>query len=156
MNKNTKNVIFQIWNVAFYTFFWGKFSKFWKCACVKKLTNMMSDAWQLISCFTTIHFDLATSLFSISISIKIYYLSRTKKAAKTSFPSAGDNETCDWFKFNVAATGQCAHAAPFWTLLIHSNPGQVVWQTSVQWLSSRLSPAEGLSQLGWFEVVGRQ
>ena len=36
MYKNTKNVIFKILNVAIYALFWGKFSNFWKCACVKK------------------------------------------------------------------------------------------------------------------------
>ena len=35
MNKNTKNVIFKIWNVAIYALFWDKFSKFWKFASVK-------------------------------------------------------------------------------------------------------------------------
>ena len=43
MNDNAKNVIFKVQNVAIYALFWGKFLKFGKCACVKKLTNMMSD-----------------------------------------------------------------------------------------------------------------
>ena len=50
MNKNAKNVVLDIWNVAIYALFGGKFSKFWKCACVKKLTNiLMHDSWFLAS-----------------------------------------------------------------------------------------------------------
>ena len=44
MNKNAKNVIFKVVNVAIYAFVAGKFLKFGKCACVKKLTNIMSGA----------------------------------------------------------------------------------------------------------------
>ena len=43
MDENAKSVIFKVQNVAIYAFFWGKFSKFKKCAGVKYLTNMMSD-----------------------------------------------------------------------------------------------------------------
>ena len=42
MNKNAKNVIFKVLNVAIYAFVAGKFLKFGKCACVKTMTNMMS------------------------------------------------------------------------------------------------------------------
>ena len=42
MNKNAKNVIFKVLNVAIYAFVAGKFLKFGKCACVKIMTNMMS------------------------------------------------------------------------------------------------------------------
>ena len=37
-----KNEIFKVQNVAIYALFGGKFLEFGKCACVKKLTNMMS------------------------------------------------------------------------------------------------------------------
>ena len=42
MNDNAKNVIFKAENVAINALYWGKLLKFGKCACVKKLTNMMS------------------------------------------------------------------------------------------------------------------
>ena len=74
MYKNTKNVIFKILNVAIYTLFWGKFSNFWKCACVKKLTNMMSATISTeITKFTSIiripKFERSTRF---NRSIKIY------------------------------------------------------------------------------------
>ena len=43
MNENAKNVRFKVQNVAIYAPFWGKVSKFWKCAGVKQLTNIMSE-----------------------------------------------------------------------------------------------------------------
>ena len=49
MKENAKRVIFKVQNVAYYAFFWGKFSKNLKCAGVKYLTNMMSDVASLNS-----------------------------------------------------------------------------------------------------------
>ena len=53
MNESAKKLVFKVWNVAIYALFWGKFSKSWKCAGVKNLTNMISGWTHLLSGFTT-------------------------------------------------------------------------------------------------------
>ena len=48
MNRNAKNVLFGVLNVAIYALFVGKFTKFGKCACVKNLTNIMSGHREIL------------------------------------------------------------------------------------------------------------
>ena len=43
MNENAKNVNLKLKMLQFTRFLWVNLSKFGKCACVKKLTNMMSE-----------------------------------------------------------------------------------------------------------------
>ena len=43
MNRNDKNSIFGVENVANYGVFLGKFLDFGKSACVKDMTNIMSE-----------------------------------------------------------------------------------------------------------------
>ena len=49
MNRNAKNVMFEVLNVAIYALFWGKFINVRVNACVKILTNIMSARDEIIS-----------------------------------------------------------------------------------------------------------
>ena len=59
MNESANNQIFRTSIVAIYALLGGKLSKFWKCAGVKYLKNMMSSGDRLSPfCDSYQHFNL--------------------------------------------------------------------------------------------------